>query len=46
VFFGVFLGLSVGIPNVYFKALHAFLVYLEAHCTFLIYTTLLIKKKK
>jgi hypothetical protein len=31
---------------VYSEALRAFLVFLEAHCTFLIYTILFIKKKK
>ena len=31
---------------VFSEALRVLLVYLKAHCTFLIYTTLLIKKKK
>jgi hypothetical protein len=40
-----FVGLSVGFPR-YARGALCFFVYLEAHCAFLIYITLLIKKKK
>jgi hypothetical protein len=40
-----FVGLSVGFPR-YARGALRFFVYLEAHCAFLIYITLLIKKKK
>jgi hypothetical protein len=39
-----FVGLSVGFPR-YARSALRFFVYLEAHCAFLIYITLLIKKK-
>jgi hypothetical protein len=40
-----FVGLSVGFPR-YARGALRFFVYLEAHCAFLIYINLLIKKKK